>query len=141
MVAAKNAVAMPTIATNSSAKAECRNSCELRAIMYTPAVTMVAAWISALTGVGPAMASGSQTYKGICADFPVAPSRSSRQMAVIQPGVDSTGRSLACENTLPKSSEPKCIAIRNTASENPKSPMRFTMNALLPASVAYFSRK
>ena len=29
--------------------------------MYTPAVTMVAAWIRAETGVGPAMASGSQT--------------------------------------------------------------------------------
>ena len=32
-----------------------------RATMYTPAVTMVAAWISAETGVGPAIASGSQT--------------------------------------------------------------------------------
>ena len=32
-----------------------------RATMYTPAVTMVAAWISAETGVGPSMASGSQT--------------------------------------------------------------------------------
>ena len=32
-----------------------------RAIMYTPAVTMVAAWMSALTGVGPAMASGNHT--------------------------------------------------------------------------------
>ena len=28
---------------------------------YTPAVTMVAAWVSAETGVGPAMASGSHT--------------------------------------------------------------------------------
>jgi len=34
---------------------------EVLATMYTPAVTMVAAWISADTGVGPAMASGSQT--------------------------------------------------------------------------------
>ena len=34
--------------------------CE-RTIRYTPAVTIVAAWISAETGVGPAMASGSQT--------------------------------------------------------------------------------
>ena len=38
---------------------------------------MVAAWISALTGVGPAMASGSQTKSGICADLPVAPIKSS----------------------------------------------------------------
>jgi hypothetical protein len=33
--------------------------------MYTPAVTIVAAWISAETGVGPSIASGSQTYRGI----------------------------------------------------------------------------
>ncbi len=32
--------------------------------MYTPAVTMVAAWISADTGVGPSIASGSQTCTG-----------------------------------------------------------------------------
>ena len=32
-----------------------------RATIYTPAVTMVAAWIRAETGVGPSMASGSQT--------------------------------------------------------------------------------
>ena len=30
-----------------------------------PAVTIVAAWIKAETGVGPAMASGSQVNKGI----------------------------------------------------------------------------
>jgi hypothetical protein len=30
----------------------------------TPAATMVAAWISALTGVGPSIASGSQTWSG-----------------------------------------------------------------------------
>jgi hypothetical protein len=34
---------------------------------------MVAAWINADTGVGPAMASGSHTYSGICALFPAAP--------------------------------------------------------------------
>ena len=33
----------------------------VRAIRYTPAVTIVAAWMSAETGVGPAIASGSQT--------------------------------------------------------------------------------
>jgi hypothetical protein len=36
------------------------NSAE-RVTRYTPAVTIVAAWISAETGVGPAIASGSQT--------------------------------------------------------------------------------
>jgi hypothetical protein len=43
---------------------------------------MVAAWISAETGVGPAMASGSQTYNGIWALFPVAPRRRKRTMVV-----------------------------------------------------------
>jgi hypothetical protein len=33
----------------------------MRVIRYTPAVTIVAAWMSADTGVGPAIASGSQT--------------------------------------------------------------------------------
>ena len=37
------------------------NSAFDRATIYTPAVTMVAAWIRAETGVGPSMASGSQT--------------------------------------------------------------------------------
>ena len=46
-----------------------------RAIMYTPAVTMVAAWMSADTGVGPAMASGSHTCRGNCALLPVAPTK------------------------------------------------------------------
>ena len=39
----------------------------------TPAVTIVAAWINADTGVGPSIASGNQVCKNICADFPIAP--------------------------------------------------------------------
>ena len=39
----------------------------------TPAVTMVAAWIKADTGVGPSIASGNQVWRNICADFPIAP--------------------------------------------------------------------
>ncbi len=53
--------------------------------MYTPAVTMVAAWISAETGVGPSMASGSQTYSGNWADLPVAPKNSSSDMTLSTP--------------------------------------------------------
>src|SRR5947209_924255 len=63
--AGKNAVAKPIAATQSMAAGECRNSADERAIMYTPAVTIVAAWINAETGVGPAIASGSHTYRGI----------------------------------------------------------------------------
>ncbi len=54
----------------------------MRAIRYTPAVTIVAAWISEETGVGPSIASGSQVWKGICADLAKAPTSSSRQIAV-----------------------------------------------------------
>ncbi len=43
---------------------------------------MVAAWMSALTGVGPAIASGSHTYRGICALFPAQPSISARPTRV-----------------------------------------------------------
>ena len=50
--------------------------------MNTPAVTMVAAWIKAETGVGPSMASGSQVCSRNCADLPIAPMNSSRQTTV-----------------------------------------------------------
>ncbi len=45
----------------------------MRTTRNTPAVTMVAAWISAETGVGPSIASGSQVCRKNCADLPMAP--------------------------------------------------------------------
>ena len=39
--------------------------------MKMPATTMVAAWISADTGVGPAMASGSQVWRMNWPDFDI----------------------------------------------------------------------
>src|SRR5216110_528011 len=81
MVAAKIAVTAPTTTTVSDATGASANRKWLRAMRYTPAVTIVAAWISADTGVGPAMASGSQTYSGICALLPVAPMNNNRQIA------------------------------------------------------------
>ena len=41
----------------------------------TPAATIVAACIKALTGVGPSIASGSHMWKGICALLPIAPKK------------------------------------------------------------------
>jgi hypothetical protein len=41
--------------------------------MKMPAVTIVAAWISAEIGVGPSIESGSQTCSGNWADLPIAP--------------------------------------------------------------------
>jgi hypothetical protein len=61
IVAAKIAVTAPTMATTIDASSDIRNSTFERTTMYTPAVTIVAAWISADTGVGPAIASGSHT--------------------------------------------------------------------------------
>ena len=51
---------------------------------------MVAAWISADTGVGPAMASGSQTYSGIWADLPAMPRNSASPIQI------STGTPPSC---------------------------------------------
>ena len=61
-------------------------------------MTIVAAWISALTGVGPSMASGSQVWSGSWADLANAPTRISRQAAT---SVPSFGRktSSAVSNT------------------------------------------
>src|ERR1700680_5224418 len=82
IVAAKSDVTQPTTATTASAFGAIENTAFVRAIMYTPAATIVAAWINALTGVGPSIASGSQTYNGSWADFPVAPTKSSSAIAV-----------------------------------------------------------
>lgn len=46
---------------------------EHRIVKKTPAVTIVAAWINADTGVGPSIASGNQVCKPNCADFPTTP--------------------------------------------------------------------
>ena len=65
MVALNKAVAKPTIATKFIVTSLMLYNTLLRAIIYMPAVTIVAACIKALTGVGPAIASGNQVYKGI----------------------------------------------------------------------------
>ena len=46
---------------------------ELRINKYTPAVTIVAAWIKADTGVGPSIAIGNQTCNPICELLAMAP--------------------------------------------------------------------
>ena len=59
----------------------------MRTTRYTPAVTIVAAWISAETGVGPTIASGNHTCNGSWADLPTAPANSSSAIAVATPFV------------------------------------------------------
>ncbi|KAF0235809.1 MAG: hypothetical protein FD183_1752 [Chitinophagaceae bacterium] len=77
------AVANPITATNVCVPGAIVYKILLRAIMYIPAVTIVAAWINADTGVGPAIASGNQVYKGICALLPIAPMNSKVVIAVM----------------------------------------------------------
>ena len=76
MVAANSAVVAPMKVTKASVAGANSSSGDMRAIMNTPAVTIVAAWINAETGVGPSIASGSQTWNPICADLPIAPMNS-----------------------------------------------------------------
>ena len=98
---------------------------------------MVAAWISADTGVGPAMASGSQTYSGICALFPAAPSMKNNVIAVTKPPPYTNVFGAACMMSV-KFRDPTAWKSRNIAIMKPTSPMRLTMKAFFPASA--FSR-
>ena len=84
MVAAKSEVMAPVNATIISAVSERLNIGLHLATRKTPAVTIVAACISALTGVGPSIASGSHTWSGICADFPIEPQKRRSAINVIR---------------------------------------------------------
>ena len=73
--AARTAVVIPTMAMTSRAAGTYASRNDTRTSRYTPAATIVAAWIKAETGVGPSMASGSQTCNGTCADLPIGPQK------------------------------------------------------------------
>ncbi len=79
----KNAVMAPMIITVPSAWTLSSYNGDMRATMKMPAVTIVAAWISAEIGVGPSMESGSHTCNGACADLPMAPMKSRMQITVM----------------------------------------------------------
>ncbi len=79
----KSAVVAPMHSTNDSAVGDSSNSGDMRATMKMPAVTIVAAWISAEIGVGPSIESGSHTCSGTCADLPIAPMNRQMQITVI----------------------------------------------------------
>ena len=66
------------IVTKNKIEGLCSKRNEHLIIKNTPAVTNVAAWIRADTGVGPSIASGSQICKPICADLPIAPKKSKK---------------------------------------------------------------
>ena len=102
-------------------------------------MTIVAAWMSAETGVGPSMASGSQVCSGIWADFAKAPTSSSRQPAVRSPLEDS--KSVLTESKVPrKSTVPECLRMKYVPRTSPMSPTTLMTNALMPAAVAVLRR-
>ncbi len=82
---ANSSVTVPTTATVFITASDWAKIGYSRATKNTPAVTIVAAWISAETGVGPAIASGSHTCSGICPDLPTAPRKIIRQPSTIVP--------------------------------------------------------
>src|SRR3954471_2541201 len=91
--------------------------------------------MSAETGVGPAMASGSHTYSGSWADLPQAPKKRKKAMAVAMVTV----MPLVCwRKPVPSLAkyviEPTAENVRNVAIMKPKSPTRFVTNAFLPAT-------
>ena len=91
------AVMAPTSKTTFSAVSDNSNKGDMRATIKIPAVTMVAAWMSAEMGVGPSIESGNHTCKGNCADLPMAPINKQMQATVssiqLVPGRISVARS------------------------------------------------
>ena len=95
---------------------------------------MVAAWIKALTGVGPSIASGSQTWKGNWADFPAAPRNIRMAAQVITPWLSAP--LWAAWNASDMLKLPTWLQSSRMPIRSPTSPMRVTTKAFLAASRA-----
>ena len=141
-VAAKIAVMPPTMVMTSSANGAYSSIGDKRHTMNTPAVTMVAAWISADTGVGPSIASGSHVCKPSCADFPIAPINS-KMPATSRAGSDCPKNSilvveirLDCAKISSNWTDPNNAKTAKIPRANPKSPTRFTTKAFIAAACA-----
>ena len=92
-------------------------------------MTMVAAWIRADTGVGPAMASASQVISGSCADLPQAPSSRSRLRAITTPGeIEAAWALISLMLRVPVAANSQSRAMARKTS-----PTRVTRKALVPA--------
>jgi hypothetical protein len=134
--AANNAVIPPVHATTSNANDPGRSSRKYtRHNMYTPAATIVAACINALTGVGPSIASGNQTCSGNCADLPTAPQKISSPATVASPPRISGRAKTICFSSS-KLSVPSVDQRNRIPRRKPKSPIRFVRKAFFPASAA-----
>ena len=140
MLAAKTAVKPPMTATTVSAAGLASNSGNMRATKKTPAATMVAAWMSDDTGVGPSMASGSHVWSGNCADLPAAPANSpSATHVTMPPAISGVAAQMSgiSKGLRPAAAKVGLCANRySSASRKPKSPRRVMMNAFLAAFTA-----
>ena len=103
----------------------------MRAIRNTPATTMVAAWMRADTGVGPAMASGSQVCSGNWPDFELTAAMRHRAAASMTPWLSVPSRAARLVSTMPKLPTPKNKMM--TPMIMPMSPTRLVRKALRAA--------
>src|SRR6478609_8787415 len=117
--AAKIAVKMRIAATTTIASGALAKSGLARATRYTPALTIVAAWMRADTGVGPSIASGSQTWSGNWALLPIAPANTNR--AVTNSGMGFAGPAWSISS----------IEWRMSSVASPAAPV-FTKMAMIP---------
>src|SRR6185437_6695349 len=142
--AARIAVKMPIAATTTMTSGARPKIGLARAMRYTPALTIVAAWMRADTGVGPSIASGSQTWSGNWALLPTAPAKSSSAMPVIIQGwiapdwsaAGSSWNAPGPASVVVKLSVPTVVKMAMMPRAKPKSPTRLTRNAFLLASAA-----
>ncbi len=104
---------------------------------------MVAAWISAETGVGPAMASGSQVCSGNWPDLPMMPSSnaSAHHSTIVWPTLGSDTARLSSTMLNEPSPVARCTMknVMMTPIISPMSPVRVVRNALIAAPLFGFS--
>src|SRR5205823_1947276 len=142
IIAAMSAVVTPVQTTTASEDvtpliAPNEKSGYTRATRNTPAATIVAAWIRALTGVGPSIASGNQTCSGNWPDLPTAPQKIRRAINVaLAPSMARPALSRQPRPPLYKSSVPLRSYNQSIPRKNPMSPMRVVMNAFFAAAAA-----
>ena len=141
-IAAYSAVIAPTQVIRSNTSGTDRYTGNNRATKYTPATTIVAAWISAETGVGPSIASGNHICNGNIADFPAPPINISaiahdatEQPKNVAPDVDVKKNPPSAVNWSNEN-----VSVQNDNNnipiKNPKSAKRVTINAFLDADTA-----
>ncbi len=133
--AARIAVKTPIAATTSIAWGAEAKMGEARATRYTPALTIVAAWMSADTGVGPSMASGSQTWSGNWALLPTAPAKMRRAMTTTLTARPEPPSTMSWIDAR-MSRVPVVTKIAMMPRANPTSPTLLTMNAFFAARAA-----